>query len=78
MILDTKKAAESAGYARPDLQHAFVPRGFPYPENECGHWFKWLGGDIICLLPDSDPIHIAERIPPPSPDSQPTPTEGDE
>jgi len=41
--------------SRPDLVHPF--QCFPGREEECSHFYQWLGGFVKCLAKESDPIH---------------------
>ena len=39
----------------PDLAHPFQWR--PGREAECSHFYTWLGGQVMCGLPESSPLH---------------------
>jgi hypothetical protein len=41
--------------SRPDLAHPFHWR--PGEENRCSHFHTWLGGQVMCGLPENSPIH---------------------
>lgn len=43
-------------YPRPDLQHPFqFMNGDP---SRCSHFHLWLGGYVMCGLPESDEVHV--------------------
>jgi hypothetical protein len=41
--------------SRPDLIHPF--QCLPGREDECSHFYSWLGGYVKCRARESDPIH---------------------
>ena len=51
MVIELKSTAE----ARPDLIHPFQFQ--PGREDECSHFYLWLGGYVKCGAKESDLIH---------------------
>lgn len=44
---------------RPDLAHKFKSG---YDAGRCAHWFKWLGGDVMCGCSENHPLHPKRNV----------------